>query len=307
MPRQTTEHFVTKARNVHGDKYDYSLVEYVTTQTKVLIICREHGPFSQTPTNHMRGHGCPNCSGNSRPSTEQFIIKARKVHGDKYDYSSVAYTSVHQKIVITCPRHGPFLQDPNSHLRGSNCSKCAGVGLSNTEDFITKARRIHGDYYDYSAVVYVKALDYVTIICPEHGLYEQTASGHLRGYGCVQCVKKGYSQKSLRWLRQLSETQNINIHHAENGGEFRIPGTKIRVDGYCKETNTIYEFHGDAWHGNPLRYQADSRCHPLDDTKTAAELYQKTLNREEKSVLLVTILLLFGNQILIRFNAEKDN
>jgi len=130
MHRLTTDEFISSARRVHGNKYDYALVEYSVTDIPVKIICREHGEFEQRPHNHLSGHGCNTCGGlataNARRSnTEQFIAKAKRVHGDKYDYSLVSYERAVLPVKIVCPAHGEFEQKPKSHLLGRGCRKCA--------------------------------------------------------------------------------------------------------------------------------------------------------------------------------------
>jgi len=120
----TTEEFIKKARAVHGDKYDYSLVEYVNSRKKVKIICKEHGVFEQVASNHLRHQGCPACSGKAKSSTEEFIEKAKSVHGDKYVYSLVEYLNVRTKVKIICRVHGVFEQEVSSHLKGNGCKKC---------------------------------------------------------------------------------------------------------------------------------------------------------------------------------------
>ena len=121
---QKEEEFIEKARKVHGDKYDYSKVDYKDALTKVTIICPKHGEFYQIPDNHLGGNGCPSCSGNKKLTTEEFIGKAREVHGDKYDYSKVDYVNYNTEVCIICPEHGEFYQTPDIHLRGISCPAC---------------------------------------------------------------------------------------------------------------------------------------------------------------------------------------
>ncbi len=130
MLRLTTDKFISRARRVHGNKYDYALVEYSGSYIPVKIICREHGEFEQKPNNHLDGAGCKTCGrlagANARRSnTEQFIAKAKRVHGDKYDYSLVSYQRHELPVKIVCPAHGEFEQMPRGHLSGSGCRKCA--------------------------------------------------------------------------------------------------------------------------------------------------------------------------------------
>ena len=189
------EDFIAKAKAIHGEKYDYSKVEYVNSFTKVCIICPEHGEFWQLPFNHLNqshAQGCPKCAAKSRwdkrgkPTTEDFIRKAKEVHGSKYDYSKVEYVNAATKVCIICPIHGEFWQTPANHLMGNGCSKCAGRNIT-TEDFIEKARKVHGDKYDYSKVEYKASKGKICIICPEHGEFWQMAQSHLANHGCPKC------------------------------------------------------------------------------------------------------------------------
>ena len=122
--RTSLETFLERAKQVHGDKYDYSRVKYKNNKTPVEIICPEHGSFMQSPEKHTaRGQGCPKCKPNYKMTRDDFIEKARKVHGDLYDYSKVDYKGNKEKVCITCPEHGDFWMSPNNHLRGHQCPK----------------------------------------------------------------------------------------------------------------------------------------------------------------------------------------
>lgn len=129
MRKLTTKEFIEKAQKVHGDKYNYEKVKYVDAKTKVIITCPIHGDFSQQPYNHLNGNGCPKCVHNHW-DTESFINEAKKIHGDKYDYSKTVYKSVRDKVCIIChdlDRHGneigEFWQYPLTHLNGSGCER----------------------------------------------------------------------------------------------------------------------------------------------------------------------------------------
>jgi hypothetical protein len=131
--RKTTDEFISDARRVHGDKYDYSKVEYINNETKICIICPKHGEFWQTPNKRLLRKGCTLC-GNNRISIsrlgckEEFIEKAKKIHGDRYDYSFVEYVNRKTPIKIICPEHGEFLQTPSNHLH-HGCPKCKETSL----------------------------------------------------------------------------------------------------------------------------------------------------------------------------------
>lgn len=125
IPLSNTQEFINKARLVHGDKYDYSKVEYKTAKTKIIIICKEHGEFEQTPDNHLHGKGCPKCVKNHRLTQEEFIRRAKEIHNDLYDYSQTKYSNIQEKVTIICPKHGKFEQRPVVHLLGCGCPKCS--------------------------------------------------------------------------------------------------------------------------------------------------------------------------------------
>jgi hypothetical protein len=128
----TTEEFIEKSKLIHNDKYNYLMVEYKNTLTKINIICKEHGLFSQLPKEHLKGKGCICCSGRKRSNIEDFIKKANRIHKNTYDYSMVEYINNKSKIVIACKEHGQFNQIVRDHLRGSGCPLCYGNKKSNT-------------------------------------------------------------------------------------------------------------------------------------------------------------------------------
>jgi len=193
MPnRLTTEEFIEKTKAIHGDKYDYSLVDYKNNKIRVKIVCPEHGPFEQSPNNHLQGKGCPGCSGNIKLTTEKFIKKAKAVHGNKYDYSLVEYKNAKTKVKIVCRVHGSFKQTPHGHLKGYGCPECGGSKRLTTEKFIKKAKAVHGNKYDYSLVEYKNTYTKVKIICPIHGIFEQTPGSHLNGCGCPKCKQPSF-------------------------------------------------------------------------------------------------------------------
>lgn len=116
--RLGVDEFISRAREIHGDLYDYSQVVYVNTKTPAKIVCPIHGVFEQRPEKHLEGHGCPFCIKNLKDTTESFIAKARIVHGDFYDYSKVQYVDQHTPVCIIDPEYGEFWQQPISHLNG---------------------------------------------------------------------------------------------------------------------------------------------------------------------------------------------
>lgn len=136
-------------------------------------------------------------------TTDEFIEESKAIHGDRYDYSKVVYVNSTTKVIIICPTHGEFEQSPPHHLNGSKCYMCSGKNKT-TEMFINESKAIHGDKYDYSKVKYIKSSIYVTIICPDHGEFEQIPDNHLRGNNCHKCngnkllTTKDFIEKSKR-------------------------------------------------------------------------------------------------------------
>jgi hypothetical protein len=200
MPKKVTQQeFIEKAKLVHGNKYDYSLVNYINSQTKIKIICPEHGVFEQRSSNHLLGIGCSECGKISenfkrRLNTKEFIEKAKKIHGDKYDYSLVNYITNVIKVKIICSEHGEFEQTPCSHLSGNGCRKCGSKlkAFNYSKDqqkFIQEANKIHNNKYDYSLINYINSKTKIKIICPKHGIFEQGPSNHLQGSNCPECSK----------------------------------------------------------------------------------------------------------------------
>ena len=189
MKRKTTNEFIEQAHLVHCDRYIYDNVEYVTNTYPVTIICSKHGNFSQSPSNHLRGSGCPLCYRESRHTPKHDLIhRFVATHGTRYDYSEISNPTDSYKLPIRCYHHGVFYQSTHDHLRGSGCPKCKGVYNKTTEDFVEAATLLHGQY-DYSQVQYVNNKTHIEIICNEHGSFIQTPTNHLKGQGCPKCGK----------------------------------------------------------------------------------------------------------------------
>lgn len=239
----TKEDFITKSKEIHGSKYDYSKVNYVNSQTKVCIICPEHGEFWQKPNSHLNGCGCPKCgikqsSSTRTNTTEEFIKESSIIHNNFYDYSKVVYEGKDKKVCIICPKHGEFWQTPHNHLGGHGCIKCKNEKQSQNykdtlETFIEKARKTHGNKYDYSKVNYIDSQTKICIICPEHGEFWQKPNNHIHGWGCAKCSGM---------LKKTTE-EFINASKEKFGDKYSYEKTKYisnkkRLILTCKE-------HGD--------------------------------------------------------------
>ncbi len=200
--RKSQEQIFKGFKQTHGDRYDYSKVEYVNLTTKVIIICSEHGEFLQQLASHLNGSGCPECGrkkpGNGKNTTPtptpKVIEQFREIHGDRYDYSKVEYVERSQKVIIICKDHGDFLQRRQDHKNGSGCPKCERNRKieTRTRELVEQFRAVHGDRYDYSKVEYVskRKTPRVTVICPSHGEVQVGVMGHVRGSHCKKCAQR---------------------------------------------------------------------------------------------------------------------
>lgn len=241
-----TRGYLERACLIHGGKYDYSLVGEITSNKQYVdIVCPIHGAFSQSVSSHINAkQGCPRCSGNYRKTIEEVMVEIGKIHGEKFTYSPFTYKHNKQKIEIFCQEHGSFWTGIKEHLYGGGCPKCAKNLKGNTSSFILKAKKKHGDRYSYDNVDYKYCDEHVSITCPKHGDYLQTPHAHLAGYGCSRCVANS-SNKENQWL------DGLKIDGLLRQYKVKIGRKRYTVDGYDPKTNTVYEFNGDYFHGNP--------------------------------------------------------
>lgn len=257
MKRLTTSEFIQKAQEIHGNRYDYSLVEYETSHINVDIICKKHGVFQQSPCNHLKGGGCSLCNKVEarRFNVSTLIERGRQVHGDKYDYSRAVYVNAKTPVEIICKEHGLFWQTPEKHWIGRGCPKCAKNCKDTTESFIKKARRKHGQLYDYSLVEYVDQKTKVCIIDPKYGAFWQSPCGHLNGEGCPKRTCTRYSRPSQELVRALEEKfgkDDVKSEYKSKNYPWRVDAYVVSLDLYI-ELNA-YWTHGGHWFDemNPL-------------------------------------------------------
>ncbi|WP_227430425.1 DUF723 domain-containing protein [Psychrobacter sp. I-STPA6b] len=189
----STEQIVERFKSVHGNKYDYSLVDYQGSDCHVSIICKKHGVFKQRADLHLGGSNCPKCAKRHKPTTEEFILDCSKTHGKKFNYSKTCYKNSRNQIIVTCLKHGDFKVLPYAHKSSKNggCLKCNPNKRLTQKDFIEAARVKHNNFYDYKEVVNFKNVRAkIPITCPMHGSFTQIADQHLRGRGCPECAKE---------------------------------------------------------------------------------------------------------------------
>jgi len=213
-------------------------------------------------------------------NTQLFVERSAVIHNGKYKYPET-YINALTPIVIECPIHGHFKQQPRHHLNGRGCPTCFHEKSRSTiDDFVEKANEIHNGKYTYPCN-YINSRTLITISCPIHGLFEQKPPVHLEGKGCPSCgdiarsefIMPIISKMEIDWLDSLGIPQEYRQASLKIGRKI------IKADAFVPPTNTVYEFYGDYWHGNPLKFSSHSINSVKD--KTFGELYQATLAREQ--------------------------
>lgn len=258
MKKVTHEDFLNNLKNVNENIE--VLGTYTKAKDKIKIKCKVCGhEWEATPNNLLRGRGCPKCKvdkfGKSRlKSKEQFVEEANIIHNFKYDYSKFEYKTSHEKGIVICPIHGDFEVSPANHLSGKNCPKCAlehrsRLRSSNTEEFIEKAKQIHGNKYDYNKVNYINNHTLVSIICHkkdfqgvEHGEFLQQPNSHLNGCGCPKC-RQSHGE---RFITNYLNNNKINFtpqYSIEINKDINISG-KANIDFYLPDYNLFIEYNG---------------------------------------------------------------
>jgi len=286
----STQQFIETALGIWNGLYEYSKVNYINSYTKVIIICKKHGDFEQLPSNHYK-YGCSKCAfeNNIRnnqlkeKSKNEFEQKANLVHQNVYDYSKTNYINAVSKVTVICKNHGEFSITPNNHLRGKGCPPCGKEKyrlskIKPFQEYYDDFIKLYNDRFDYSLVNWKGGTTRIIVICKKHGEFSVIPHAHRQGTECSKC-RNNHSPISITWLEYMKIKYSVDISHAENIGEYIIPGSRYKADGYAKSINTIFEFHGDFWHGNPKIYNK-SIINPRVGI-TYGELYENTVLKTE--------------------------
>ena len=275
--RLTYETFLKYAKEVHGDKYIYTKVIYKNRKEKVCIICPEHGEFWQSPSQHLKGHGCHKCAkkitAEKQKITKDIFIKfANEKYNNKYVYTKINYIDYNNKICIICPEHGEFWQSPKQHLLACGCKGCVSEKKSKNfsmtkEEFVKRSRKIFNEKYIYDNVNYKNNCTKVSITCPKHGDFLCTPANHLKGRGCPICNSENYVYESrmLYFLKTIFDEEDIIIQYKDvwltnnKSLDFYIPKFKIAIE------------HQGSQHFKPLEFfggmKKYKRCVELDKEK----------------------------------------
>jgi hypothetical protein len=262
--RLTTEEFIHRSSAVHNQVYDYTETKYYNAKTKVSIGCNRHGSFLQTPDKHLSGTGCPNCADEVRATfgqrirptttktktTQQFVCDSIQIFGDVYSYKKTVYERVTIPVIITCHIHGDFNVTPNNHLashRGCpQCSKHNKVKQlqHDVDSFVSFARKVHGNLYDYDLVAYDGIDTKVSIVCHTHGIFFQTPKRHLyNASGCPKCSY--YISRGERHIINILTTHKINFVRQKKFDGLLGDHRQLAFDFYLPHFNLLIEYNGE--------------------------------------------------------------
>lgn len=284
----TRETLIVECKKAHGpDRYGYHLIpeDFKGIFSKITLVCNVCDDiFTITANNHLNNrHGCGECGGTRLLTKEEMIERSDKEHNCEYEYlgeyknNQTAMLMRHKKCMMY------FEQRPSNHMSGEGCPYCYGKRAHTLEEAKELMTNCWNGYYNYDKVTSYKNNETkFPVDCPDCGKeFKISFKSHvLKKRGCPKCKQGNFSGMSIKWLEYRAKIDNVEIQHAENKGEFTIPGTKYKADGYAKKTNTIYEFHGDHWHGNPRTKHPDKLN--ASNGKTYGELYKMTIQKEKE-------------------------
>ena len=226
--------FSIRVNELHGKKYQYDFSEYKNQHSVLNVICAKHGNFKITASNFLNGSGCKACgtetsSNKRRLTTKEWIVKAKSVHGDKYDYSKSRYVTAHHHIIITCSKHGDFKQKASNHIHlKRGCRKCSGISKINNnkqkiltqKEFLRRCMQVHdGSLLNFKKSKYSGVRNKVVVYCKLHGEQSITAGNLMRGAGCVHCaIEKNSDAKRTsisEFVKRASSHYEINYDYSQ--------------------------------------------------------------------------------------------
>lgn len=276
-----TPEFIRKAVAVHGDTYSYAAVECMGGQRPVVIRCPLHGDFNQKPRLHLLGCGCPTCGVKRRAfqsmyTTSDFVQRARRVHGNGFDYADVEYCGAFKLVSIRCRKHGIFKQQPTSHLSGHGCPACHSERSSaaqrhNATSLLARCREVHGTAYTYDFKNYRNQSSHIGIVCQKHGLFKQAAKRHLNGDGCPACGchESAGETELFDWVRSLCPDAVARSRSIIGPAE---------LDVYVPSARIAIEYNGMYWHS----------CDPLGRSRSPRD-YKKWLDCRKQNIDLFVV------------------
>jgi len=244
---------VGRAREKHGDDYEYHEETYRGANHKTRVTCKVHGDFYKIAGSLMRGSRCYQCS-RTRKKFSDFVAEATETHNGRYTYHEDSFTKSEAQTRITCPIHGDFWQKAANHSQGKGCKVCADNTLPFSE-FLRKVRLIFGDKYEYDEGSYVRSnmREHMKVTCREHGVFGSTPTNLLQGHGCPKC---GHGRTS-KWEQEIQDF--LAPYAPENNYRLKLEGDQIRkprydlvtyteLDIYLPKQNLAIEANGLYWH-----------------------------------------------------------
>lgn len=253
----TKEEYIEKAKKIYGDRYNYEESVINGIDNSVTFFCEKHGYVTQNAGLHLKGVICKFCSKEEREikncskGMTRFLKQAKEIHGEKYTYEKVLYTTKKEKFTITCPLHGYFYTLKDNFIgKKSGCPECGFLKVSSAqkntqEDFIKCCEEKHNYKYDYSLVEYETCNQKISIICPvkNHGLFEQQAMSHKKGTGCPLC-SSGYQRTHEQFLNSIFEVHGDTYDYSKtiyvNAKSDIIITCKIHGDFPQKASNHLW-------------------------------------------------------------------
>ena len=206
MPKKiNTEIFINRSIEKHGDTYNYDKTNYNGNREKVIITCKIHGDFEQTPNKHLIGRGCQECGGSKKMTWFDFINKANKKHNYKFIYNDQKFENGRSKVSIICKEHGDFIQSIESHLVGKGCPDCGGSKKYTKESLLEKLLSIHGERYKYNLDNFKNNNSIIDIECKEHGSFKMKIANHIQGQNCNLCYRRNLSHSNIKFISKCNE------------------------------------------------------------------------------------------------------
>jgi hypothetical protein len=294
MPAKTpADKILADCKLAHNSFYDYSKSIIINKTTQIEIICPKHNiSFWQTPKDHIGSNkrkptGCTKCaderaSENLSYPWNKFLERSNAIHKNKYIYFNDNYKNLSSEIDIFCPIHKNFKQIARYHVEGSECQECAKITRNSKtkltfDELVERANKKFKGFYEYKYQDFDNIYSEINVLCHFHGYFKIIITNHIHsGIGCNKC-SYAYHKDENEWLDYIGLPDDSNHRQVS----IKIPDLKrpIRADGFDLKTQTIYEYYGDYYHGNPNVFD-HTKINPTSN-KLYGQLYLDTINRAD--------------------------
>jgi Zn finger protein HypA/HybF involved in hydrogenase expression len=271
---------INKVKEIHGNLYDVTNLIYKNKRTKFELGCAKHGAFFTSLDQLVRHQGCPICGKSDaakkrRVSFDDFLLKANKIHGSKYQYDKDSFKKIAERLKIKCPIHGWFEQRADAHIRqAQGCPECGRMSqiskrTMSSKEFIEKSLELHSSSnYNYKKVKYNNNRTKVEIICPKHGAFFPSPDNHLQGSGCPTCAIEKVHVGQMKNIESFI-ADSIKAHGSKYDSLVQYSGGKRTVQIICPK-------HGP-FNQTPNAHQRGSGC-PNCNTSKGEDKVKMILN-----------------------------